>query len=156
MIISIDGKVDYELENSDINEVEVDFENAIEEINNAINATLQDKEYMLNIKEDLKTDDIILNDIIEVAVDFDYIYCKLDLQTELTDEEIINTFKPIIEDIISNSDTFAFVQVSGEVTRDSWNYYKDEYDEESEYETWDDTLCLNSSISNCKVKREEK
>jgi len=155
MIVSIDAKVKYELDSSDIDDVEVNFESAIEEINNALDATLNDTDYINDIKADLQQDNIVLNDIIELSVDFDYLYCKLDIQTELTDEEIIKEFKPIIEDIISNSDTSAFVECSGEITRDSWNYYRDEYTEETDYETWDDTLSLDYHISDCKVKREE-
>ena len=80
----------------------------------------------------------------------------MEIDKDLTDEEIIKIFKPILEDILMESDTSGCVSCSGEVTRDSWNYYRDEYDEETDYETWDDTISLKYGINKCKVEREER
>ena len=156
MRFTLSGAVEYELEYSDIDEVEVDFENAMDEINESIDITINNSDYVEYVKEELEAEGIQLVDIIEAGVDPDYAFLTMEIDKDLTDEEIIKIFKPILEDILMESDTSGCVSCSGEVTRDSWNYYRDEYDEETDYETWDDTISLKYGINKCKVEREER
>ena len=154
MKFTLTGNVEYELEYSDIDEVEIDFENSMDEINESIDITINSADYIEYVKEELEAEGIKLNDIIEAGVDPDYAFLTVDIDKELTDDEIIRIFKPILEDILMESDTSGEVRCSGEVTRDSWNYYRDEYDEETDYESWDDTISLKYGIDKCKVKKE--
>lgn len=159
MRVILKGKIDYVFEDMDEDEDTYDLEDAIEEINENLSETVNDEAYVIQCINDYKDYDgdnteNPLKNIVDLCVDSTYAYLKMDVRDNMSNQNIIDAFKDLLEDLLMESDTRVGIDVFSIVEEPHWNPLTDVESYTSKEVEGYGYVDIAAGVSNCSVERE--
>lgn len=147
MIVTLARKINYkfDFEESDMH---YDIMEAIDKLDEEISETIYYDEFIDYVVQDYTN----LKDIIDAYIVDDNMEIIIKINDGISDEDIINEFNSLFDEILNNTDTSVSVQIEGEVSTSRWNPTTNSgYEESTDYIDSEGYVSIELEDSECKI-----